>query len=60
MGMFDRVMFWLCVAIGVLVCGGMLLIPDPQVQTWGVYVLVGMVAAALVLRWVFRVFRSRG
>ncbi len=47
----------MCIAIGVLVGGGMLLIPDPQVQTWGVYVLAGMVAAALVLRWVFRVFR---
>jgi hypothetical protein len=57
MGATERVLFWLCIAIGALVGGGMLLIPDPQVQTWGVYVLVGMVAAALVLRWVFRVFR---
>ncbi len=57
MGATERVLFWLCIAIGVLVGGGMLLIPDSQVQTWGVYVLVGMVAAALVLRWVFRVFR---
>ena len=57
MGATERVLFWLCIAIGVLVGGGMLLIPDPQVQTWGVYVLVGMAAAALVLRWVFRVFR---
>ncbi len=57
MGATERVLFWLCIAIGVLVGGGMLLIPDPQVQTWGVYVLAGMVAAALVLRWVFRVFR---
>ncbi len=57
MGATERVLFWLCIAIGVLVGGGMLLIPDPHVQTWGVYVLVGMVAAALVLRWVFRVFR---
>ncbi len=57
MGATERVLFWLCIAIGVLVGGGLLLINDPQVQTWGVYVLVGMVAAALVLRWVFRVFR---
>ena len=57
MGATERVLFWLCIAIGALVGGGMLLIPDPQVQTWGVYVLVGMVAAALVLRWVFRIFR---
>ncbi len=57
MGATERVLFWLCIAIAVLVGGGMLLIPDPQVQTWGVYVLVGMVVAALVLRWVFRIFR---
>ena len=49
----------MCIAIGVLVGGGMLLIPDPQVQTWGVYILVGMVVVALVLRWVFRIFHSR-
>jgi hypothetical protein len=52
----GRVLFRLCIAIGVLVGGGMLLIPDPQVQTWGVYILVGMVVVALVLRWVFRIF----
>ncbi len=46
----------MCIAIGVLVGGGMLLISDPQVQTWGVYILVGMVVVALVLRWVFRIF----
>ncbi len=54
MAALGKVLFRLCIAIGVLVGGGMLLINDPQVQTWGVYVLVGMVAAALVLRWVFR------
>ena len=52
----GRVLFRLCIAIGVLVGGGMLLIPDPQVQTWGVYILVGMVVVALVLRWIFRIF----
>ncbi len=52
----GRVLFRVCIAIGVLVGGGMLLISDPQVQTWGVYILVGMVVVALVLRWVFRIF----
>ncbi len=52
----GRVLFRLCIAIGVLVGGGMLLIPDPQVQTWGVYILVGMVVVALVLRWILRIF----
>ncbi len=52
----GRVLFRLCIAIGVLVGGGMLLIPNPQVQTWGVYILVGMVVVALVLRWIFRIF----
>ena len=53
----GRVLFRLCIAIGVLIGGGMLLINDPQVQTWGVYILVGMVVVGLVLRWVFRIFR---
>ncbi len=53
----GRVLFRLCIAIGVLVGGGMLLINDPQVQTWGVYILVGMVVVALALRWIFRIFR---
>ncbi len=52
----GRVLFRLCLAIGVLVGGGMLLINDPQVQTWGVFILVGMVVVALVLRWIFRIF----
>jgi len=56
MGATERVLFWLCIAIGALVGGGMLLIPDPQVQTWGVYILVGMVVVALVLRWIFQIF----
>ncbi len=56
MGAAERVLFWSCIAIGVLVGGGMLLINDPQVQTWGVYVLVGMVVVALVLRWILRIF----
>ncbi len=52
----GRVLFRLSIAIGVLVGGGMLLINDPQVQTWGVFILVGMVVVALVLRWIFRIF----
>ena len=52
----GRVLFRLCIAIGVLVGGGMLFHSDPQVQTWGVFILVGMVVVALVLRWVFRIF----
>ena len=57
MAALGKVLFRTCIVVSVLIGGGMLLINDPQVQTWGVYVLVGMVAAALVLRWVFRVFR---
>ncbi len=57
MAALGRVLFWACAAIAVFIGSGMLFHSDPQVQTWGVYVLVGMVAAALVLRWVFRVFR---
>ncbi len=57
MGAAERVLFWSCIAIGMLVGGGMLLKSDPQVQTWGVYILVGMVVVALVLRWVFQIFR---
>ena len=52
----GRVLFRLCIAIGVLVGGGMLFHSDPQVQPWGVYILVGMVVVALVLRWIFRIF----
>ncbi len=55
----GRVLFRLCIAIGVLVGGGMMFHSDPQVQTWGIYILVGMVVVALVLRWVFRIFHSR-
>ncbi len=51
MGMFGRVMFWLCVAIGVLVGGALF---AAGIKDWAIYVLGGMVALGLVLRWVFR------
>ena len=54
---FGRVLFWLCAAIGVLAGGGMLLIGDGEIKAMGLYILVGMVALGLVLRWIFRIFR---
>ncbi len=48
--MFDRVMFWLCVAIGVIV-GGALFLAGEIGQA--IFILVGMVALGLVLRWAF-------
>ena len=56
MAALGKVLFRMCIVVSVLIGGGMLLINDPQVQTWGVYILVGMVVVALVLRWVFRIF----
>ncbi len=53
----GRVLFWLCAAIGVLAGGGMLLIGDGEIKAMGLYILVGMVALGLVLRWIFRIFR---
>ena len=50
MGMFDRVMFWLCVAIGVMVGGALFF---NGIKDLAVYVLGGMVALGLVLRWAF-------
>ena len=50
----GRVVFWLCLAIGVLVGGGMMFHSDPQVQTGGLFILVGMVVVGLVLSWIFR------
>ncbi len=50
MGMFGRVMFWLCVAIGVMV-GGALFVTG--IKDLAVYVLGGMVALGLLLRWIF-------
>ncbi len=50
MGMFDRVMFWLCVAIGVMVGGALF---AAGIKDWAIYVLGGMVALGLVLRWAF-------
>ncbi len=57
MSTLGKVLFRTCIVVSVLIGGGMLLIDDPQVQTWGVYILVGMVVAGLVLRWIFRIFR---
>ena len=57
MAALGKVLFRMCIVVSVLVGGGMLLINDPQVQTWGVYILVGMVVVGLVLRWIFRIFR---
>ena len=54
----GKVLFRMCIVVSVLIGGGMLLINDPQVQTWGVYILVGMVVVGLVLRWIFRIFRG--
>ncbi len=56
MAALGKVLFRMCIVVSVLIGGGMLLINDPQVQTWGVYILVGMVVVALVMRWIFRIF----
>ena len=50
----GRVLFWLCLAIGVLVGGGMMFHSDPQVQTGGLVILVGTVVVSLVLHWIYR------
>ena len=57
MAALGKVLFRMCIVVSVLVGGGMLLINHPQVQIWGVYILVGMVLVGLVLRWIFRIFR---
>ena len=57
MAVIGKVLFRMCIVVSVLIGGGMLFINDPQVQTWGVYILVGMMVAGLVLRWIFRIFR---
>jgi len=45
----------LCIVVGVLVGGGLMFHSNPQVQTGGLVILVGMVALGLVLRWwIFR------
>ena len=56
MAALGKVLFRMCIVVSVLIGGGMLLINDPQIQTWGVYILVGMVVVALVLRWIFQIF----
>ncbi len=46
-------MFWLCVAIGVVVGGAVFLIGSPGVRITSVFILGGMVALGLLLRWIF-------
>ncbi len=46
----GRVMFWLCVAIGVMACGVLFLTGEKGL---GIVVLAGMPVLGLVLRWVF-------
>ncbi len=48
--MIGRFLFRLCVAIGVLVGGAVFLI---GIKELAIYVLLGMVALGLLLRWVF-------
>jgi len=54
MGMFGRVMFWICVAIGVMAGGAVFIIDAPAARITSVVLLGGMVALGLVLRWIFR------
>ena len=44
----------MCLAIGVLVGGGMMFHSDPQIQTGGLFILVGTVVVGLVLHWIYR------
>ena len=53
MGMFGRVLFWACAAIAVFIGSGMLFHSDPQVQTGGLVIVVGVVVVGLALRWLF-------
>lgn len=53
MGLFGRVMFWLCVAIGVMVGGAVFIVDDPGARITSVFILGGMVALGLLLRWIF-------
>ena len=48
--MIGRFLFRLCVAIGVLAGGAVFLI---GIKELAIYVLLGMVALGLLLRWVF-------
>ena len=50
----GKVLFRLCIAIGVAVGGGMMFHSDPQVQTGGLGILVGALVAGLALHWIFR------
>ena len=45
-----KVMFWLCVAIGVMAGGVLFLVGEKGL---GIVVLAGMPVLGLVLRWVF-------
>ena len=46
----GRVLFWACVATGVIAAGGSYFI---GLETGGLFILGGMVVVGLVLRWVF-------
>ncbi len=50
----GRVLFWLCAAIAVFIGSGMLFHSDPQVQTGGLVIVVGVVVVGLVLHWIYR------
>ena len=52
-GMLGRIIFWLCVTIGVLAGGMLLLIDDLGIRIMGLFFLGGMVLLGLVLRRVF-------
>jgi len=53
MGLFGKVMFWLCVAIGVMAGGAVFIIDTSVARTTSVLILGGMVALGLLLRWIF-------
>ncbi len=51
--MFGRVMFWLCVAIGVMAGGALFFIDTSVARITSVFILGGMVALGLLLRRIF-------
>jgi len=53
MAMFGKVMFWLCVAIGVMAGGGLFIIDAPGARITSVFILGGMIGLGLLLRWIF-------
>jgi len=53
MGMFGKVMFWLCVAIGVMAGGAVFFVDAPGARITSVFILGGMIGLGLLLRWIF-------